>query len=142
MEKFRGFRGLTGDRETFPVKDFPTGNFFKNGRRHYTGERGIAIPMQLHECWIQLLWATINNVSCVECYDACMPLTEGDKLPLYSPVNRRQRRVLNRSRPLFPVLFCGADNHLLVKLCTWPCASGHTSLVSLSSTINKSRHLL
>ena len=57
VEKFRGFRGLTGDRETFPVKDFPTGNFLKNGRRHYTGERGIAIPTQLHECWIQLLWA-------------------------------------------------------------------------------------
>ena len=34
VEKFRGFRGLTGDRETFPVKDFPTGNFLKNGRRH------------------------------------------------------------------------------------------------------------
>ena len=50
VEKFRGFRGLTGDRETFPVKDFPTGNFLKNGRRHYTGERGIAIPIQLHEC--------------------------------------------------------------------------------------------
>ena len=46
MEKFRGFRGLTGDRETFPVKDFPTGNFLKNGRRHYTGERGIAIRAQ------------------------------------------------------------------------------------------------
>ena len=108
VEKFRGFRGLTGDRETFPVKDFPTG-------RHYTGERGIAIPIQLHECWIQLLWATINNVSCLECYNAChiaccviscdtiLPdnppatLTEGDKLPLYSPVSRRQRRVLNRS---------------------------------------------
>ena len=29
VEKFRGFRGLTGDRETFPVKDFPTGNFLK-----------------------------------------------------------------------------------------------------------------
>ena len=29
MEKFRGFRGLTGDRETFPVKDFPTGIFKK-----------------------------------------------------------------------------------------------------------------
>ena len=28
VEKFRGFRGLTGDRETIPVKDFPTGNFF------------------------------------------------------------------------------------------------------------------
>ena len=27
VEKFRGFRGLIGDRETFPVKDFPTGNF-------------------------------------------------------------------------------------------------------------------
>ena len=71
VEKFRGFRGLTGDRETFPVKDFPTGNFLKNDRRHYTGERGIAIPIQLHECWIQLLWATINNVSFVECNDAC-----------------------------------------------------------------------
>ena len=29
VEKFRGFRGLTGDRETFPVKDFPTGNLKK-----------------------------------------------------------------------------------------------------------------
>ena len=27
VEKFRGFRELTGDRETFPMKDFPTGNF-------------------------------------------------------------------------------------------------------------------
>ena len=55
MEKFRGFHGLTGDRKTFPVKDFPTGNFLKNACRHYTGERGIAIPIQLHECWIQRL---------------------------------------------------------------------------------------
>ena len=29
VEKFRGFRGLTGGRKTFPVKVFPTGNFKK-----------------------------------------------------------------------------------------------------------------
>ena len=71
VEKFHDFRRLTGNRETFPVKSFPSGKVLKMVTDIIQEKRGLLIAIQLHNCWGEFLWATINNVSCVACSDVC-----------------------------------------------------------------------